>query len=376
MNKVILSKAKKIGFTAFKSPLSTMRYILTGRISKLNNLIEVNYLEYRFRTGGIKNIAITYKCNNDCEYCKNQVTISRNSMEMSKKKFVKVLEWHRRQGMEQVLLTGGEPTIHPLFCEFVNEIKKRNMTIKLNTNMMFSEKVQNAITKEVFFEIIAHYKTHNTEKQTKIYERNLSRLRSHGVNVRLRYNLYREDLSYLPILKMGRKYGIHVIDISIPHPSDIDNQKDFNSLDNIKGKKGLLIRFIKDCRRYGLKARFVVPLPMCIFSRKDARFFQKHAELHGVCNFIAPSVGETVIHPNLDVTWCNADFAHKYLKKGKLSDFRTNKDILQRYEKDIKRLCWDVHLYPQCKKCEFNKKKLCHGGCLVYKFEKGVPLKS
>jgi radical SAM protein with 4Fe4S-binding SPASM domain len=370
INRNILIKFKKISFTIFKSPITFSKYLFTFNFIKLKSLIEVNYLEYNFRTGGIKNIAITYDCNNDCEYCKNQLTIANKNQEMSFNNFVKVLKWHQKQGMNQILLTGGEPTIHSKFKNFISESKKRNFLIKLNTNLLFTKEIEKFITNDIFFEIVAHYKTHSTQNEKSIYERNLNHLIKKRVNVRLRYNLYREDISYLQILKFGKKYKIKYIDISIPHPSSMENQKHFSTIEYIKSKKKLLLNFIKDTEKYGLKARFVVPLPLCIFSKKDIKYFQKKVEIHGVCNFVAPSVGETVIHPNLDVTWCNADFAHNLLKKGNLFNFKNNNEIMKKYKKEIEKLCWDIHLYKKCKNCEYMKKKLCHGGCLVYKFNK------
>ena len=79
-------------------------------------------------------MAISYKCNQRCLYCPC-------SKEDYLKPFIPVEtlkhlvdEMIDRQGADTIVLSGGEPTIHPDFLDFLNFLGKKNVAISILSN--------------------------------------------------------------------------------------------------------------------------------------------------------------------------------------------------------------------------------------------------
>ena len=76
-------------------------------------------------------IEINDFCNNKCIYCYNNKKaknyISVNQFEIIIKKFIDL-------GISNVILSGGEPTIHPQFIEIINLLNDLNVNFGLSTN--------------------------------------------------------------------------------------------------------------------------------------------------------------------------------------------------------------------------------------------------
>ena len=82
-------------------------------------------------------------CNLRCPYCHNPgIVLSKSPERISLKEVLDFLV--KRKGIiEGVVLSGGEPTIHDELYDIAAEIRKMNLKIKLDTNGMLPEKIQN-----------------------------------------------------------------------------------------------------------------------------------------------------------------------------------------------------------------------------------------
>ena len=87
-------------------------------------------------------INTTYLCNDNCQFCFNKKLINKapslSFKEICKKYKIAKKKWNIRQ----VILSGGEPTLHPEFFEIMNFFLNQTKTqISLNTNgLKFTEK--------------------------------------------------------------------------------------------------------------------------------------------------------------------------------------------------------------------------------------------
>lgn len=70
-------------------------------------------------------------CNSRCIYCYNNV---RSSEQLSIDKFEEIICKLKKMGVKCVILTGGEPTIHPNLMNFFQILKSNNMLIGMSTN--------------------------------------------------------------------------------------------------------------------------------------------------------------------------------------------------------------------------------------------------
>jgi len=77
-------------------------------------------------------LALTYRCNNDCAHCYNGR--SRNFPELSTEKWKGILDHLWDLGIPHIVFTGGEPTLRDDLPELVAHAEKNGQITGLNTN--------------------------------------------------------------------------------------------------------------------------------------------------------------------------------------------------------------------------------------------------
>ncbi len=88
--------------------------------------------EFCYKKGLIK---LHYKCNQNCTFCwhhQHGDIINHSSYDIQS--FQKRLNEAKSLGLEMVILTGGEPTIHKDFIKMCSLVKKSNLRLALATN--------------------------------------------------------------------------------------------------------------------------------------------------------------------------------------------------------------------------------------------------
>ena len=71
-------------------------------------------------------------CNNDCPMCSNSGRPE--AWFTAEEALLARVDFLARQGFRRVVLTGGEPTIHPAFWEVVEALRTRSMRWDINTH--------------------------------------------------------------------------------------------------------------------------------------------------------------------------------------------------------------------------------------------------
>jgi pyruvate formate lyase activating enzyme len=98
---------------------------------KLGGLVKTSLIDY---PGKLAAVVFTQGCNFRCGFCHNPELIpSGDSDGVSEIEFFEFLE-SRRNILEGVVITGGEPTIHPDLMQFISRIRDHRLKIKLDTN--------------------------------------------------------------------------------------------------------------------------------------------------------------------------------------------------------------------------------------------------
>ena len=77
-------------------------------------------------------LAITYRCNNNCSHCYN--ARSRHYPELSLEEWKRVIDRVWDQRIPHIVFTGGEPTIYPHLPELVAYAEQQGVITGLNTN--------------------------------------------------------------------------------------------------------------------------------------------------------------------------------------------------------------------------------------------------
>lgn len=80
-------------------------------------------------------VQITERCQMGCPHCMNNSSL--DGQHMSEEIFKKVLDFIVKYDPVEIFITGGEPTEHPLFCEFVRVAKEKIKFIRVGSNGLF-----------------------------------------------------------------------------------------------------------------------------------------------------------------------------------------------------------------------------------------------
>lgn len=84
--------------------------------------------------GKIAAVVYTNSCNFRCPFCHNhQLALGRENRIIAQEQLIKMLA-SRRGFIDGIVITGGEPTVHHDLGEFILEIKKIELLVKLDTN--------------------------------------------------------------------------------------------------------------------------------------------------------------------------------------------------------------------------------------------------
>lgn len=82
--------------------------------------------------------SITGKCNYNCKHCFMESDSKKNYSEFSLEECKNFLDSCNKCGIYSVVITGGEPFLHPHFMDIIYECKKRNIKVKeILTNAAF-----------------------------------------------------------------------------------------------------------------------------------------------------------------------------------------------------------------------------------------------
>ncbi len=93
--------------------------------------------------GRIAAVIFTRGCNMDCWYCHNRHLIN-SAAEMNKEEILEFL-YERKNFLNGVVLTGGEPLLQEGVLDFLCSLKQTGLPVKLDTNGSFPEVIESAI---------------------------------------------------------------------------------------------------------------------------------------------------------------------------------------------------------------------------------------
>ena len=97
---------------------------------KISGLQKVSLVDFNEH---ISATIFTSGCNFACPFCHNAGLVNNTEMEIDKKEILSYLQ-KRKNVLDAVVISGGEPTIHRDLPEFISDIKKIGYAIKLDTN--------------------------------------------------------------------------------------------------------------------------------------------------------------------------------------------------------------------------------------------------
>ena len=160
------------------------------------------------------NLIITNICNRNCSYCfakeklaedgdSGQAFISLENVEYC-------LDFLEKSAIREFKILGGEPSIHPQFCEIVQRGLDRDFKIVVFTNGMWPDSVHAFISQlqdSAWLTCIVNVNEPDTRRagETERQEATLSML---GERARLSFNIYRENFDLRFVVELVQSTGI------------------------------------------------------------------------------------------------------------------------------------------------------------------------
>ena len=121
--------------------------------------------------GKVSALIFTYGCNLRCQYCHNPelVTLPYEEKSLISEEEIFSFLKQRKNLLDAVAITGGEPTLQPDLIPFIKEIKELGFLIKLDTNGTNSN-----IVKEILDLNIVDYWAMDVKYEEEIYIQNVT----------------------------------------------------------------------------------------------------------------------------------------------------------------------------------------------------------
>lgn len=99
---------------------------------RIGGLQKFSFIDYPNKTSAI---IFTQGCNFRCEYCHNPELVYYNMYQIPvpEEQVIAFLESRKNQ-LDAVVITGGEPTLQPNLIDFIKKVKDMGFLVKLDTN--------------------------------------------------------------------------------------------------------------------------------------------------------------------------------------------------------------------------------------------------
>jgi len=296
-------------------------------------------------------IAITYRCNKDCNYCFAE-PLKSGFEDMTIEDYMKVLDWFKKNKIKKFNITGGECTIHPKFEEFVSIAKKQGFKVSIFTNALFPPKLMSKIPDNFSFLINYNPKEHYTEDEYKRLHQNLKQIHKRKMDFNLMFNITDRIKTAEHIIRAAKKYKPNTVLMDFIMPNALKSNV-YLDTEKYEGKKDMVKRFDQALKAQNIPVRVSRPFPYCLF--KDTNIDFKPS-----CG-----VGKSMAHINPDLTIfpCSSLF----FKGPKIINLKNQNQVSEFYRQTIFNYKWKKYLYPKCRDCVYLLRKKCQGTCLCHK---------
>jgi len=161
----------------------------------------------------ICSIVFTQGCNFRCGYCHNPELVKPEKFEnpISEKDFFSFLD-KRREKLEAVVITGGEPTLQKDLIPFIKKIKSMGYLVKLDSNgsnpkilkNIFKLKIIDYIAMDIKAPLKKYFKIINADIDTKNIQKSIKQIMNSKIDYEFRTTIVRDQLFLDDFEKIGK----------------------------------------------------------------------------------------------------------------------------------------------------------------------------
>ncbi|MFA5303702.1 MAG: anaerobic ribonucleoside-triphosphate reductase activating protein [Candidatus Nanoarchaeia archaeon] len=173
----------------------------------IKDVLESSFIDYPKK---ISMVIFTAGCNFRCHYCHNPELVNPELPFMAEDKVLKKIE-SKKEWVDGIVITGGEPTLHKDLPEFIKKIKKMGLMIKLDTNgtnpemlkKLIDEKLVDYIAMDVKAPLEEYSKITCTEFDTNLIKQSIEIIKTSGIDYEFRTTILPKLIKEEDILKIG-----------------------------------------------------------------------------------------------------------------------------------------------------------------------------
>jgi radical SAM protein with 4Fe4S-binding SPASM domain len=320
-------------------------------------------------------LAPTYRCNLSCDYCYAKDWGLDFPDEMSLNNLEQAFAWMSDQGINYMILCGGEPTVYTHFPTLLSKARDRNIRIMLTTNGLYSKTVQEFINNNYIEEFIGHYDQETMltrDTQRRQFIDNLLKARNNGVNVILRYTLTENSTAdeWTDLIDMAKTLDVNVISygFAFKNVAGNNNYYDYQLGKQRKNFEQVFTAFFNDCSQQSLKLHQSKPFPLCLLEKDTLRKVIFKGSIRLSCTAHARHFSHNVtINPDLSTFPCNG----LGIRGPKITTFESLVAVGRYYAEQLQQL--QYHPYDtSCQECLLFYRGFCQGVCLAQHYNQMI----
>lgn len=324
------------------------------------------------------NLSITRRCRRQCGYCFAKHELHRSALvDMSPETYAKALAFLKRSGIPETRLLGGEPTEHPLFCDYVEQARAEGFRILVFSGGLIPEAAlaYMAALPAAGFSVVLNAADPVTDRpELLLRQEQVCRLLGEKVLLGVNVHSCTQDPSYL--LEWIEKFNLRRnVRVGIAQPI----WGGANAFFRLRHPRpvGVLEAFYQAAENAGIRVHFDCGFTPCMFSRP---FLDAHGDLFKASGLAAPSVapaqgpaasGELLeavgircnpvidILPEGDAIAC---YALSRAYRLPMPEQGTQGDWAAVFDRELSAIL-PQGCFRECATCDFLAKGMCGGGC-------------
>lgn len=313
----------------------------------------------------MSNIILTTKCQRQCKYCFAKDN-DKNHMQFDMDNFKKVIDWLLLDTdfVMRAGFLGGEPTIHPLFIDFLDYTLSKYIKIIVFSNGMvnnpeFYKKVINVAKEnqvkyieDLGFCVNVNEEKYRSEEEIRLQDMFFTNL---GRVCKLSFNIFEEQADMFFLIDMIKKYNLST-DIRLGLAEPLGNKNVYLKPEYYSKIGTKIVEFGKAATKEDIAIGFDCGFVRCMFT--DTQF--KELDDINITSFIF-DCGPTIdIYPNLEVSSC---YPLSNKLRVHMDDFPSYKKLHDHWTKELKKY---RYIYEDCNMCDHLKRGECVGGCKAH----------
>ena len=314
------------------------------------------------------NLSITTACNRDCAYCFARTarsSVSGDARHMSPALFQRALDFIQRSGIDRARLLGGEPTLHPRFCELFAMARARRLNVLIFSNAMMPEPALRSIEETPVAEVSVLVNLGGAEAAPEADARRQKEvLRRLGPRVALSVNLDHPGVDPSFTLEWIQEYGLAAsVRLGLAHPC-LGSANSWLRPRQYRAAGSRLAAFAARCKKRGVSIDWDCGFVPCMFPQGALESLGVRASDVGLrCNPILDVLSDGRV-----VSCYPLAELHQEL----LTSDVDAPALRQRFQENFARYR-PAGVFPECSTCVLKQQGDCSGGCLAASIQRLRP---